>query len=592
MFVEVYPRAHAIDSDIGPLRHDSSTQAPWLDIETNGMELCTTSHHCFDALLAALVARAARSISVNPSLTRREAARREGWIALPLPEASALHRFLAERTTSSRIAISAAASAGSGTRSARRSVERSSSSQLLSHHDVEPSLAVLHDSELLLVLRSFQERLVDDDRKTRDLGLASKPIEPSCPLLEHARVPVEVVVNRVAALVMEIDALAHDGARDKTSGKNGVLNVSMSLRRASREVAPFARRTFGRSASRRSDPSPGKSESSADAEIAPVLIAASAASSSARSSSIRSTRNCPKPSSLARRLRPDASVSSSAVSNALDAVRLREIRCTARGTTVYAGNGARRRPPAPARHRGCRDPRRAPRPSPSPPSSRARPDRRSAGSGAPLPPRSDPSPSRSMRSCRGRLPKQVLLDRVRDVGTQRSPGSDVEAEDDRLLALRARAREPVCAVAAIFGCARTTDPPFGSARSRWVRYHEASGVAHAIPPRRRRRSTPAVAAARAYRDRPRTTTRGLPRSMRVHAHHLHSRPRRRSPARAQREGMEALPARPPRAPDRCPSSRIARPERPPSRLLVRTDMPDHPGSDELFGVAHPLADLR
>jgi predicted nuclease with RNAse H fold len=57
--------------------------APWLDLGSFE-PLCRTSHDAFDAVIAALVARAAALGQViQPDAEQREAARTEGWIALP-----------------------------------------------------------------------------------------------------------------------------------------------------------------------------------------------------------------------------------------------------------------------------------------------------------------------------------------------------------------------------------------------------------------------------------------------------------------------------------------------------------------------------
>ncbi|MBB4694923.1 DUF429 domain-containing protein [Paractinoplanes abujensis] len=59
------------------------TAAPWLDLGPYG-DLCRTSHDAFDAVIAGLAARAAAlGRYLRPSPAQQEAARREGWIALP-----------------------------------------------------------------------------------------------------------------------------------------------------------------------------------------------------------------------------------------------------------------------------------------------------------------------------------------------------------------------------------------------------------------------------------------------------------------------------------------------------------------------------
>ena len=56
----------------------------WLKLSSIDRALCLTSDDAFDALVAALVARAAAVDLVEEvPEEEREAARREGWIALP-----------------------------------------------------------------------------------------------------------------------------------------------------------------------------------------------------------------------------------------------------------------------------------------------------------------------------------------------------------------------------------------------------------------------------------------------------------------------------------------------------------------------------
>ncbi|MBM2618759.1 DUF429 domain-containing protein [Actinoplanes sp. LDG1-06] len=91
--VEVYPaaslrrwglthRGYKTDGH-GALLDELLAAAPWLDLGPYG-ELCRTSHDAFDAVIAALAARAAAlGRFVPPAPEQREAARVEGWIALP-----------------------------------------------------------------------------------------------------------------------------------------------------------------------------------------------------------------------------------------------------------------------------------------------------------------------------------------------------------------------------------------------------------------------------------------------------------------------------------------------------------------------------
>ncbi len=66
-----------------PLLADLTAAAPWLDLGPFD-DLCRRSHDAFDAVIAALAARAAALGHVLlPDAAQREAARTEGWIALP-----------------------------------------------------------------------------------------------------------------------------------------------------------------------------------------------------------------------------------------------------------------------------------------------------------------------------------------------------------------------------------------------------------------------------------------------------------------------------------------------------------------------------
>lgn len=64
----------------------------WLRIRDDFLALCSADDNAFDALIAALAARAAWLGLTDPiPLLQREAARREGWIALPVQDS--LHRL-------------------------------------------------------------------------------------------------------------------------------------------------------------------------------------------------------------------------------------------------------------------------------------------------------------------------------------------------------------------------------------------------------------------------------------------------------------------------------------------------------------------
>lgn len=92
---EVYPgatlrswgfdtRGYRTDPDVRRvLLAELLEQAPWLELGERGGEL-VRSDHAFDALVAALAARAAvLGLCPGPEGARRQRARREGWIRLP-----------------------------------------------------------------------------------------------------------------------------------------------------------------------------------------------------------------------------------------------------------------------------------------------------------------------------------------------------------------------------------------------------------------------------------------------------------------------------------------------------------------------------
>nr|WP_239163435.1 DUF429 domain-containing protein [Actinoplanes rishiriensis] len=73
-------------ADYGFLVEELTAAAPWLDL--GGFDqLCRISHDAFDAVIAALAARAAALGKIRrPDPEQREAARTEGWIAVPTCE--------------------------------------------------------------------------------------------------------------------------------------------------------------------------------------------------------------------------------------------------------------------------------------------------------------------------------------------------------------------------------------------------------------------------------------------------------------------------------------------------------------------------
>jgi predicted nuclease with RNAse H fold len=86
-FVEVYPRAARARFELGRTRsiEELHERAPWLTLAPDHQTACEQNDDCFDALISALVARASALRLCEPIPDDLlEAARREGWIALPL----------------------------------------------------------------------------------------------------------------------------------------------------------------------------------------------------------------------------------------------------------------------------------------------------------------------------------------------------------------------------------------------------------------------------------------------------------------------------------------------------------------------------
>jgi hypothetical protein len=66
------------------IMHLLSERAPWLRLSPSDQEACIASDDCLDALICALVARAAeRGLTEDPPSELRDEAEREGWIHLP-----------------------------------------------------------------------------------------------------------------------------------------------------------------------------------------------------------------------------------------------------------------------------------------------------------------------------------------------------------------------------------------------------------------------------------------------------------------------------------------------------------------------------
>jgi Protein of unknown function (DUF429) len=63
----------------------TETTSPWLKLPDTARDACVTNDDCLDALISALVARAAERILVEP-VTDLDAARQEGWIHIPKPD--------------------------------------------------------------------------------------------------------------------------------------------------------------------------------------------------------------------------------------------------------------------------------------------------------------------------------------------------------------------------------------------------------------------------------------------------------------------------------------------------------------------------
>jgi len=68
------------------LLDDLLSRCPWIMLPDDAYRLCARNDDAFDALIAALVARAAsRGLTIRPTGDDVERATREGWIAVPEP---------------------------------------------------------------------------------------------------------------------------------------------------------------------------------------------------------------------------------------------------------------------------------------------------------------------------------------------------------------------------------------------------------------------------------------------------------------------------------------------------------------------------
>jgi predicted RNase H-like nuclease len=75
---------------------DLLAKAPWLELSQDARAHCEASDHHLDALVCALIARAASvGLTILPNPEQRAPAQREGWIHLPLP--NSLGRLAGER---------------------------------------------------------------------------------------------------------------------------------------------------------------------------------------------------------------------------------------------------------------------------------------------------------------------------------------------------------------------------------------------------------------------------------------------------------------------------------------------------------------
>jgi predicted nuclease with RNAse H fold len=84
-YVEVYPRAARNRWNLETKRvSEIAERAPWLRLEPEHVTSCDDDEDCYDALVAALVTRAHVLGKCEPIPNEElDAARREGWIALP-----------------------------------------------------------------------------------------------------------------------------------------------------------------------------------------------------------------------------------------------------------------------------------------------------------------------------------------------------------------------------------------------------------------------------------------------------------------------------------------------------------------------------
>lgn len=79
-----------------------------------------------------------------------------------------------------------------------------------SHDDIEPLRTILYDAEHLLVMGASEVWLIHFDVRSLAFGKGADTVQTAGTLFEHARVPIQIVVNDMPALQVKVNSLSHD----------------------------------------------------------------------------------------------------------------------------------------------------------------------------------------------------------------------------------------------------------------------------------------------------------------------------------------------------------------------------------------------
>src|SRR5260370_11917171 len=101
---------------------------------------------------------------------------------------------------------------------------------VLAHDDAEPLFPVGHHVELSFISGARYVRQVNVDRMLQ-FSLAAKAVNAARPLFDFAGVPIQIMVNNVAAVTLQIDTFTHYLAANKNVGKEWRVERSHEARK-------------------------------------------------------------------------------------------------------------------------------------------------------------------------------------------------------------------------------------------------------------------------------------------------------------------------------------------------------------------------